>query len=580
MKKIYMIVQSKDIGSALKSLRKIGTVHVEQQVFKPSDEIGKLKDDIKYLSRIVDVLSRKNIAKQSKLEDLDAQAKKILHDLSLIDNLEESIEIRKATIHKWEHWGDFNPADIKDLLSSGIYVGLFKIPVIELVNLSESLIVDVVSKVGGIANCIIVSKNSLDIGFDQIKLPDLSLSEMLKLQDEDKTKIEDIRQCLLGDAKYLNVFKKALDVQKDSLKFKEVVDSMTEVENLSWLRGFCPKEACAALKEDAGKHHWGLLIEEPKEDEQVPTLLRNPKWVELIKPVFSMIDILPGYKEVDISFFFLTFFSFFFGILIGDAGYGLIFLFSTFLAKVKLGKKVKDKSPFGLMYLLSIVTIIWGVLSGTFFGQQWLFALNIKALVPWLQDANNVQMLCFLIGAVHLSIAHIWRAILKFPHASFLGEVGWLLILWGMFFVAKMLVLDMAFPLHAKYLFMVGPALVIFFTKPNFNPLKAIGPGIGDFLLNIVNTFADIVSYIRLFAVGLASVAVADAFNSMALDIGFSSVLAGFLSAIILVCGHVFNIILGAMSILVHGLRLNVLEFSGHLNMEWAGFKYEPFKKR
>ena len=126
---------------------------------------------------------------------------------------------------------------------------------------------------------------------------------------------------------------------------------------------------------------------------------------------------------------------------------------------------------------------------------------------------------------------------------------------------------------------MAGTFLVIFFTSPNKNPLKAIGPGLGGFALNIINTFTDVVSYIRLFAIGLASVAVADAFNDMALGFGFSTVSSGFIAVVILVIGHFFNIILGILAVAVHGLRLNVLEFSNHLGLEWSGFSYQPFKK-
>ena len=148
-----------------------------------------------------------------------------------------------------------------------------------------------------------------------------------------------------------------------------------------------------------------------------------------------------------------------------------------------------------------------------------------------------------------------------------------------MYYTAKTLVLSLPFPSFAKWFLIVGALLVVFFSKPNRNPLKAIGLGFGDFMLNAVNTFTDIVSYIRLFAVGLATVAVADAFNKMALGFGFSSLASGFITALILVAGHLFNIVLCAMSILVHGIRLNVLEFSNHMNMEWSGFRYHPFRK-
>jgi len=87
-----------------------------------------------------------------------------------------------------------------------------------------------------------------------------------------------------------------------------------------------------------------------------------------------------------------------------------------------------------------------------------------------------------------------------------------------------------------------------------------------------------VVSYIRLFAVGLATVAIADAFNNIAANLGWSSLITGFFAALILLFGHTLNMLLGGMAILVHGVRLNVLEFSSHLGMEWAGYKYTPFK--
>jgi len=100
---------------------------------------------------------------------------------------------------------------------------------------------------------------------------------------------------------------------------------------------------------------------------------------------------------------------------------------------------------------------------------------------------------------------------------------------------------------------------------------------LGNLPIDIISGFSDVVSYLRLFAVGYASVVVAYSFNEMAIGGGINSVLAGVLAAFILIVGHLLNIVLGAMAIIVHGVRLNMLEFSGHLNMEWSGIKYKPF---
>jgi V/A-type H+-transporting ATPase subunit I len=121
----------------------------------------------------------------------------------------------------------------------------------------------------------------------------------------------------------------------------------------------------------------------------------------------------------------------------------------------------------------------------------------------------------------------------------------------------------------------------LFFTSPQKNILKTIGEGLGAIALSLVNNFTDVVSYIRLFAVGLAGVAIADAFNFMAYGvIKKGEPLTIIIAVLIIICGNALNIILGPMSILVHGVRLNVLEFCGHANVTWSGFVYKPFDRK
>jgi V/A-type H+-transporting ATPase subunit I len=264
--------------------------------------------------------------------------------------------------------------------------------------------------------------------------------------------------------------------------------------------------------------------------------------------------------------------------LIGDAGYGAVFFALTFFARLKFGKKLQDASLFILFYILSSCAIIWGALTGTFFGQEWL-PQSVEPLIPALRDNKNIQAFCFFLGAFHLSIAHLWRTIVKIPSVTAFAEAGWILILWGAFFLSKTLILGDTLPVLGKWLFIAGPLLVIFFTNPQKNIFKGIGTGINNLIMSFVNTITDVVSYIRLFAVGLAGVAIADAFNNMAMGIGYNSVLTGAATSLILVLGHSLNILLGPLAILVHGVRLNLLEFSGHMNITWSGFSYKPLRK-
>jgi len=191
-----------------------------------------------------------------------------------------------------------------------------------------------------------------------------------------------------------------------------------------------------------------------------------------------------------------------------------------------------------------------------------------------LNDAKFLQALCFFLGAVHLSIAHSWRTILKLPSLSALADLGWLLIVWAAFFLARTLILGDLFPEFGKPLLYGGIGLVVLFTNPQRNMFKAIGEGLGTIALSLVNSFTDVVSYIRLFAVGMAGVAIADATNAMASSSGNA------VAAVVIVSiGHALNLIMGPMSVLVHGVRLNILEFSGHAGVSWGGVAYEPLQE-
>jgi V/A-type H+-transporting ATPase subunit I len=183
---------------------------------------------------------------------------------------------------------------------------------------------------------------------------------------------------------------------------------------------------------------------------------------------------------------------------------------------------------------------------------------------------------CLLLGAFQLSLAHGWQALRKLPSLTALADIGFICLLWAGFLLAKMFILGNAFPAFGSWLVWTGAILVILFTSPQKNFLKTIGAGLGTLALGLTGNFGDVVSYIRLFAVGLAGVAVADSINALAAGAG-GNIIA---RVLILFIGHSINIMLGPVSVLVHGIRLNVLEFSLlHANVTWSGLAYKPLKE-
>ena len=583
MKKAVVITQAKDSLNALNKLRSSGVLHVRHEQPPKGKDIIALREEIALINQALSILSGiKSGSKDAPIKNGGFDEKFICrHIIDLYKRREQLTEYSRSLstlIKQYEEWGDFNPQEFTDLAGKNIFAGLYQIPLKQLKQLGDDIAVSKLSVKGGIANCLLVSAKKIDIGLKEIPLPRMGLADMRKRCSQDSQAIESLEQQFIDQLSYqpgLNRFKSGLEKE---LEFQEALSGMGQAEELSYVSGYIPFDSVEKLERLAKQEQWALNIDEPDPEENPPVLLRNPAWIAVIKPVFKFLEILPGYHELDISLPFLVFFSIFFGILIGDAGYGLVYCLITFFLHQRARKNKQKTSGFFLFYILSFCAIIWGVCTGTFFGQEWVLKAGYKPLIPALNDEKKLQSLCFFIGALHLSIAHIWRSILKSPSFSALADIGWTCILWACFFIARVLILGDSFPFFGNWLLFAGIALVVIFTSPQKNILKGIGQGLGTLALSLVNNFTDVVSYIRLFAVGLAGVAISDAFNAMASSAGNQGIFALMLAGFILLVGHSLAIVLGPVAVLVHGIRLNVLEFSGHANVSWSGQNYRPLK--
>ena len=583
MKKIAIIMQQKDAKEGIEALRSLGVVHVEHQQAPEGKDINLLQDDLSLASHALEIFLEEEFAKEPKGKDIDRAfsdwrftARHIIDLSKRLDHLKTYYSQLIQQINDWRAWGDFEPQSIRRLAEKNIYLGLYKIPQKDLPKLPKDLVIEKISIKAGMAYCAVVSRERIDLGLKELELPRFSLDSMQKRLQEDKKVIEQIRQELnkcLCYQRGLKEVKKSL--QKD-IEFQQALNGMAQISTLVYLMGYAPKDKEAQLLSLAAKEEWGTFITEPLPEDNVPTLIRNPRWASLINPVFKLMEVVPGYRELDVSPIFLLFLALFFGMIIGDAGYGAIYFALTFLAQRKYGAKVKEKNVFFLFYLFSFCAIIWGLLTGTLFGQQWYLARGFKALAPALNNAKFLMAFCFLLGAFQLSLAHGWQALRKLPSLTALADIGFICLLWVGFLLAKMFILGDAFPAIGPWLAWTGIILIILFVSPRKNFLKTIGAGLGTLALGLVGNFGDVVSYIRLFAIGLAGVAVADSVNALA-AVASGNIIA---QTLILFLGHSINIMLGPISVLVHGIRLNVLEFSLlHANVTWSGLAYKPLKE-
>jgi V/A-type H+-transporting ATPase subunit I len=586
MEKITLLVENRHREAALIKLRELGVLHIHNVQNPSSNDITSIETELANVEKAQRLIGEENNPqKEANLKPTSTYIEKILSLAQEKDTLLRELEEHQEKKRWFQNWGAVSYASLQKIKEAGITVQFYmadknafkKIPV-------EKIILLVKEEQGTIYFAYFAESPDDHLDYKQDFMPDIELDSVENTVSIVKQRIEKID----NELRELSKVRGALDAYhadlEKRLEFSKVMYSMGEVENINYLQGFSPVDMIPLIKREAEEEGWAYLIQEPDDPFEAPTLLHQPSWLRIVNPIFNFMGALPGYKELDISFWFLLFFSLFFGIIIGDAGYGLIFLLTSFILSRKM--KHAPREPFVLLTVLSVATIIWGVISGNWFGFQkigQLPFLNFMIIdqMDAFVDANQmfIMYLCFLIAAIHLTVAHALSAVKYINSPVALAELGWISVVWTLFFAANNLVLKEAFPSFMAFVFLVGVLMILVFANFQKNILKGVAKTLSSLPLDIISSFSDVVSYLRLFAVGYATVTVASSFNGMAGQLGFSSVVTGLISAFILFLGHSLNIILALMSVIVHGIRLNMLEFSGHLNMQWSGRPYAPFKE-
>jgi V/A-type H+-transporting ATPase subunit I len=477
-------------------------------------------------------------------------------------------------------WGEFNPADIANLKDKGVFVYFCEKNRNDDFVAPDGVATHMVSDGKSRTLFVLISSGALD----ESKLPlaeldhSKSLSELRAERESIEAKISSLNAKIAGMRTFAEEIKDSVAGLKMRLDIASAVDSMKGGGSLSCISGYIPSGDEPALREAAKQNGWGLVIEDAALDDRfVPTKIEIPKIFRIVRPVFEFIGIEPGYDEVDVSICFLFFFSIFFAMIVGDAGYGCLFLASAIFAKFKFGGKEEMKTPLNLFTVLSVCTIVWGALCGSWFSidSSMLPApmRGLRSLTDSAVKDKTVQTFCFLLAALHLSAGRIWRAIL-FSNRKSLGQIGWLLMIWMNFFLIKGLLVDGGVLKTGIIITLLGISLVLLVIF--YVDWKNLGD-IFNFPFAIIGSFSDVLSYIRLYAVGLASYYLAVNVNQIG-AMFFDSKIFFVVGLLIILFGHALNVTLCLLGVLVHGIRLNALEFSNHMELQWKGLKYQPLK--
>ena len=603
MKKVVLISRGSEKKELLLSLREEGVMHVSDLVHKTPklDEMEKDRSDYVRIRQVLVERADKKDKRKLSLSDSDFASvhQAILKDIEDEGKINERLVQLQAERDRIKPFGDFNPDDVKALSDDGIPIFIYAGGKMEIEKLrSDESVSFIPLRYDGKleAAAVLYEKLPESSGLAEIDLPSESLSEIEAEILMERKRLDEIRKRISECRVYITAYDSYLRKADERITF-ERVSSTISGDDIIYLKGYIPEKDEKRFMKKAEKEGWAYIIDDISDEDNPPTLVRYKGITRIVKPIFDILGTVPGYREYDISSFFLVFFSLFFAMILGDAGYGLIFLL------IAIGMHVKSKKPSDvniLLYVLSVVTIIWGAMTGTWFGSETILRklpflqlfivpaiTNFPGVVGvdsvWAQ--NMLMKFCFILGAVQLGLARVVNIITKARNKdiSLIAEAGWFIDVVMLYLMALYLVIGEAVPFTLIVGgIVVGFVLVCLFSGqgPGISFVAGLKAGLAGFFttfLDTISCFSNIMSYIRLFAVGMASLAIAQSFNGMAGGMLHGALIP--IGVLIIVLGHTLNLVMGMLSVVVHGVRLNLLEFSGALGMEWTGYNYEPFSK-
>ena len=596
MKKLTFLVYHKEYDAFLKSIRDLGVVHVATKA-QGSAENAALQESIRLSARyaatikmlqglnIPAVAHTGNVEKGeetlAEFEGLQQQIQQVSHKLQAVEK--ELLQL--------EPWGNFEPTSLDRLRDAGYQIDFYicsdKQFKEEWTNLYNAIIINHVGSKLYFVTVVPVGKN-VDLEVEAAKLPDCSLSDLqtrkedlIKQNDELQARMKELAASAIPD---LQVAQAQVHSQIEFSKVVLNTDSLAD-NKLMLLQGWAPAERIGEIERFLETKEVYYEVADPTPEDDVPILLDNKGFFRLFEPIMRLY-MLPKYNELDLTPFFAPFFMLFFGLCLGDSGYGLFMMLDvTIYRLVAKNISASMKPILTLVQLLGASTMVCGLLTGTCFGFN-LYDIQLP-LFQSLKEAislDNQQMfnLSLILGGVQIIFGMILKAVnqtIQFGFKYAVATIGWLFILvsTAIAFAAPGL-MPMGGTIHLVFL-VIGVLMAYLYNSPGKNVFINIGLGLWDSYNMATGLLGDVLSYVRLFALGLSGGILASVFNSLAVGMSPDNVIAGpIVMVLIFVIGHAINMFMNVLGAMVHPMRLTFVEFFKNSGYEGGGKEYKPFK--
>ncbi len=596
MKKFTFLVYYKDYETFLQNIRDLGVVHVAEKMQGTPDNAD-LQESIKLSTRIT--------ATQKFLQTLNAEVTeqkgdatrgmKALEEVEELQNekarLTQQLQAYAKERTSLEVWGDFEPESVTRLQDAGYQINFyictesaFQEEWINEYHATE------INRIGSKIYFITVTKPGElpELEVESAKLSAYSLSSLDALCKQTEEAIAEVDKKIVKVAQEnMLSLQEALKETHSGIEFSKVILNTEKAvdDKLMLLQGWAPAAKEQEIVDYLETQDVYFEVASPTPEDNVPILLNNKGFFRLFEPIMKLY-MLPKYNELDLTPFFAPFFMVFFGLCLGDSGYGLFMVLAvTIYRMVAKNISASMKPILTLVQILGISTFFCGMLTGTFFGFN-LYGNDIpffnKMRDLLFLDNQWMFNLSLILGAVQIIFGMILKAVnqaIQFGFKYSIATIGWILLLVSTAFAfAVPAVMPMGGTAHLVILG-IAAVMIFLFNSPGKNIFLNIGLGLWDSYNMATGLLGDILSYVRLFALGLSGGILASVFNSLAVGMSPDNAIAGpIVMVLIFLIGHSINMFMNVLGAMVHPMRLTFVEFFKNSGYEGGGKEYKPFR--
>lgn len=584
MKKYLFLVHHLEYNHFLNGLRDLGVLHVRKREAEPSEELMRGIELQKDIRDTLHHLRQRQMPKNPDPELTTGEGLEIVRRFQEerleLEDLEQKRKALQKEIGFLRPWGDFSVERLEQLQQAGLEVHFFVCSQKQFQpSWEEQYPLEVIHAAPPDIYFVVITRNGEQVTLDAEELPPpaSSISTLEEKKQRLQEKIDVINERFDRYAERgLEAVEAALHETEDTTQLISVIESTKkEAEgSIMLLEGFVPMNREEKLIEFCESNEIPFLSENPSPEDNPPILLKNSAFARLFEPIGKLFS-LPSYQEMDLTPFFAPFFMMFFGFCLGDAGYGLVLLIGATVYKVRTKG---DLTPvMTLVQILGVATIFFGILTGTFFGinllqAEWAFLDNFRNLML---DSDRVFMLALALGLVQILFGLFLQAYNRGRQFGFqysISTYGWIILLLSL--------LDLGFLEWtggiSTYTAWAGVALILLFNDPKAGILGRLGKGLWE-LYGITGIFGDLLSYIRLFALGISSAILGFVVNDIGMQIREAGPIIGpVLFVIFLLIGHGLNLLIASLGAFVHPMRLTFVEFYKNAGFTGGGKPYQP----